>query len=420
MRRLDEYPIDPEMAAQLDAIDATLAGDPVDPEHAELAELALLLAAARPGIDPDFSRTLDERVQRRFAAPARASASASTRASGRARRRWALKPALGLLAGGLAAVAVVVLVSSRGSSGPHTFTELSQAPSVASAAAAHTPTATSAASRAASAPSPPAAASSSPTFRGAATSGSGSGSAASGASSPSLQPPANGRKIVQSAQLALTAAPNRIDAVAQEVFDVIGRENGIVNRSTVTASGGPDGYAQFQLSVPSSALPQTMAGLSRLRYAGVASRTDTTQDVNNQFVSITRRLADARALRTALLGQLANAVTQQQIDSLNARIHDAEASIASDEATLRGLNHQIAFSQITLTINPRTTPVSHGTGSFTVGKAAHDAGRVLTVAAGVALITLAALVPVSLVAALAWWIGVAVRRRRREQALDMA
>ena len=56
MRRLDDYPIDPEMAAQLDAIDATLAGDPVDPEHAELAELALLLAAARPEIDPEFSQ----------------------------------------------------------------------------------------------------------------------------------------------------------------------------------------------------------------------------------------------------------------------------------------------------------------------------------------------------------------------------
>jgi hypothetical protein len=45
---------------------------------------------------------------------------------------------------------------------------------------------------------------------------------------------------------------------------------------------------------------------------------------------------------------------------------------------------------------------------------------VLTVGAGVALIVLAVLVPVGLVAALAWWIGALVRRRRREQALDMA
>ena len=48
MRHLDETPIDPEIAACLDAIDATLAGEPVDPRHAELAELALLLADDRP------------------------------------------------------------------------------------------------------------------------------------------------------------------------------------------------------------------------------------------------------------------------------------------------------------------------------------------------------------------------------------
>jgi hypothetical protein len=59
-------------------------------------------------------------------------------------------------------------------------------------------------------------------------------------------------------------------------------------------------------------------------------------------------------------------------------------------------------------------------GGFTLDKAVHDAGRVLTVAAGVALIALAALVPVGLVAALGLWIGLALRRRRREQALDAA
>ena len=63
-------------------------------------------------------------------------------------------------------------------------------------------------------------------------------------------------------------------------------------------------------------------------------------------------------------------------------------------------------------------PVTHKSGGFTIGKAAHDAGRVLTVVAGVALIALAALTPVALVIALAWWVGAALRRRRREQALD--
>jgi hypothetical protein len=205
------------------------------------------------------------------------------------------------------------------------------------------------------------------------------------------------------------------------VFDVIGQENGVVKSSTVTSAAGPNGYAQFQLSVPSSNLARTMASLSSLHYAHVSSRTDTTQDVNDQYQRDVRALADARALRTSLLKQLANATTQAQINSLNAQIHDAEASISSDQATLRGLQRQINFSQITLTINsPYPVPVSsHGGGGFTLHKAAHDAGRVLTVAAGVALIALAALVPVALLGALAWWVTTAIRRRRREHVLDV-
>jgi hypothetical protein len=41
------------------------------------------------------------------------------------------------------------------------------------------------------------------------------------------------------------------------------------------------------------------------------------------------------------------------------------------------------------------------------------------VAAGVALIALAVLVPLGLLAAVGLWVGYAVRRHRREQALDV-
>lgn len=374
MRRLDETPIDPEIAAALDAVDASLAGEPVDPLHGELAELALALVAQRPRMPAESARSLDQRVQHRFA----------TRSAPRRRRR-----ALALAGGGVGAalaatIAVVVVLVSGGPSGRPT-------------AETRTAAAVSAQARAAPSPSAPPAAS----------------------PSPLPQPPGSARKVVQSAQLALTAPPDRIDDAAQEVFDTIGREDGIVDSSTVTATGGPDGYASFQLAVPSAALPQTMAALSRLRYAAVASRTDTTQDVSNQLVDVSRRLAGATALRASLLAQLAHAANQQQVDSLRARIHDAEASIASDRVVLRTLNRHVRYSQLRVTINAGALPASGG-GSFTIGKAARDAGHVLTVAAGVALIALAALVPIALVGGLGWWIAAALRRRRREQALDIA
>jgi hypothetical protein len=411
-------PLDPEVAASLEAIDATLAGEPVDPAHAELAELALLLAAGRPAPSATLAQTLDARVQRRFAPP---EPPARKRRLG---RWWLWTPAAGLAAA-LGVAIVVVFAGGGGSTTPSVNSATSSGGSLAvPSPAVGTSRRTAAAAGAAASHSAESASSVKSPANTAASAAAGQAlSQQLGQTSPVLQPPPNGRKIIQGGQLSLITAPAHIDDVAQEIFVVMGEVHGIVNSSNVTASGGPGGYAQFQLSIPSASLPQTMASLSSLRYARVSSRTDTTQDVNDQYNADVRRLADARALRASLLKQLENAVTQAQIDSLTTQIHDAESAISSDQATLNSLNRQIAYSQVSVTINGGVvTPVatqSKGSGGFTFGKAAHDAGRVLTVAAGVALIGLAALVPILLIGALGWWAASAVRRRRREQALDV-
>ena len=399
MRRLDESPIDPEIAVSLDAIDATLAGEPVDPQYAELAELALLLSTERPQLEDEYARSLDQRVEGRFAHP-------PERVRSRRRRLWA---PLGASVTALAAAVAVVVVLAGGSGGSSSgfsagSTTASPATVTTSASSA---SASSAAADAGSAASSASAASAPPTR--------------SAAPSPALQLPPNGRKVVQSAQLSLSSAPNRIDDVSQEVFNVIGFEHGIVNSSEVTSTGNPNGNAQFQLSVPSGSLADTMTRLSELQYANVVSRTDASQDVNDQYGNDVRRLNDDKATRDSLLKQLGSAVTQQQIDSVHAQLKNVDGSIAGDEAAVSGLNNQVDFSKVQVTVQADATPaaVAHSN-SFTIGKAAHDAGRVLTVVAGGALIALAVLVPVGLLVAIAWWIAAAVRRRRREHALDMA
>ncbi|MGB0094671.1 MAG: hypothetical protein WBP81_19325 [Solirubrobacteraceae bacterium] len=51
--------------------------------------------------------------------------------------------------------------------------------------------------------------------------------------------------------------------------------------------------------------------------------------------------------------------------------------------------------------------------------AARDAGRVLTVGAGVTLMALAVLAPLGLLAGLAWWVVATLRRRQRGHSLDV-
>jgi hypothetical protein len=440
MRSPEDEPMTSEVAGALLAVDATLAGEPVDPQYAELAELALILRRDLPQPSEVFATALDRRVQRRFAVPA---------GPRPPRRRWLFAPGAAAAVAGVVAVLVVTGGAGGGGSSSATSPAFAGASSTATVSSSSSAAAGSASSSAAvaSAPAPartppardlgsavPAgkhasagvtSSSAAGTSAGAAGTSSGSGatqtsSVSSGALAPGPVSPGN-RQIVQSAQLQLSTAPNRIDDVAQQVFDVVGNENGIVNSSNVTATGNVDGAANFQLSVPSANLPATLTALSQLHGAHVVSRTDNTTDITGQVGGAGQRLAEARALRRSLLKQLAAATTTQQVDSLKLQLRDADASISSDLSTLRGLQRRVAYSKITLSIQAAVIPgpVPAKGSSFTIGRSAHDAGRVLVVVAGVALITLAVLIPVGLVAALLAWVGFAVRRRRRDQALDL-
>ncbi len=404
MSRLDDHELDPEIEACLDAIDATLAGEPVDPQHAEFAELALLLRDDRPRPAPGFASELDAKVARRFAAPRAGGPGGQPGVWRRPRKLlWST-----MTAGGFAAAAVIAVVAI-GSLGHGTSSLSSSSASV----PAHASVSSSASRRASSG-----AASRTPSTPNLAA-------AASSATAPqTVTPSPNGRKVIQSAELDLAAAPNRIDAVAQQVFSVVGAANGIVDTSKVTQTGGLDGSAYFSLRLPSANLGQTLARLSNLNGARVVSRSDDSHDVNSQYLSTQRALSDAQALRASLLHQLAAAVSPAEIDSLQAQIHDVDGKISSDQAALRGLNSQVDYSRVTVTIDAQSTPPpakhSSGGGGFTLHHAAHIAGRVLVVAAGVALIALAGLLPVALLIAAIAWIRLALVRRRREQALELA
>jgi hypothetical protein len=408
----------------LAVIDRTLAGDSVPAQDADLAELTLLLADERPRPSDAFAAALDQRVTHRFAPGAPPATSREgrggqpDRVQRGTRRGW--RPGWWLYAPGLAGavgVAVAALIiaapgsgggASSASSSSAASALLAPAPSVSTSASsgaatsASPGTATSASSGAATSASP-----------GAATAGNGSLQAAG----------AGNRQVIQGAQLALSTRPSRVDDVARQVFAVVSAQNGVVDSSSVTATSGPGGGAQFSLMVPAQNLGPAMAALSRLSGAQVISRNDVSQDVTGRAGGAGRRLADARALRTALLRKLALATTTASIDSLHLQIRDANASIASDLATLRGIQRQVANSHIELTITAVTPPArghrpSSG-GGFTLHRAVHDAGRVLVVAAGVALIALAVLVPAGLLVALGLWLVHTVRRHRRERVLDL-
>src|SRR6478735_4856567 len=109
-----EMPLDPEVERELEAIDRALAGEPVDPDLAVLADLALELRSQRPEPTAEADARLDllaaagfpPRTSDRLGRLRRRVSGASIRAREQGARR--LVPALGAASVFVAAIAIGV------------------------------------------------------------------------------------------------------------------------------------------------------------------------------------------------------------------------------------------------------------------------------------------------------------------------
>lgn len=390
----------PDVERELAALDDALAGRPVAPDLSELGELALLLREDRPRPTASFGAGLDARVQRGFS-----SGGPRRRAS---RRRWAAWGAWTAPALGVAATALLVAVVAL--TVPRDADELSGAgggggASVAdreSAGSAGTASSASAADDAATSLAEP-----TPT---------GSVAPAPGLGSPGTDGRAR-RQVERSASITLAARPRNIDAVSARVQEVTRQQGGFVVASTVDSSEGGGG-GSFELRVPTRNLDAAMAALARL--GRVRERAQRAQDITARAVSARSRLQDARTERSALLEQLADALTLQETESISARLRLVSREIERARAGVRRVRNRAAFSTVAVTLVAELAADADedGAGVWTPGDAVRDAVRVLEVAAGVALIVLALAVPLGALALLALPAVRWTRRRRREHALD--
>lgn len=387
MRLLSPSHLDPAVERELDAIDAALAGRSVPDELGDLEALVHEVRAARPSPSEPFVRELDRRAADGFGRnrPGRR----SPRASAFLRRRT-LMPALGAVASLLLAAVVAVSVLHRGR------------PDSAQPLSTHKGTATVAE------PLPEA--------------GRGGGQ---DESVPAPVPPSvaggelpgrRDRRVEREASLTLTAPADKIAEIADDVVRVTDRVGGIVVSSNVETGDRGRATATFDLRVPTPRLREALSQLSEL--AHVKSRTQSSQDVTGSFVSSQERLREVLAERQSLLRQLADADTLNETESLRARLRIVNTEIAARRGELAGLRERTSFSRLSVTLESESSDETGDDGTWTPSDALHDAIRILEVAAGIALVTLAVIAPLALLGVFAGWGVRRARRRRREQALD--
>jgi hypothetical protein len=406
MRRRSSTTLPADVARELDALDAALAGDPVPADLGDLAALALTLRDDRPATGTAFASRLDARAAAGFPVQA-----AGRRAPGRSRRTWA---GAGILASGAAAAVLAVSLTGGGTDGPTADRPVAaQAPTLDAAQAPVDTAGSSALSATKRAPQIPAA----PAEL--------SATVTALSAVPSTPAPPVGsvtgaatRSVERGASLRLATTPRQLDDVVSGVVRVTDVAGGFVMSSSVDARPGTGGGAAFDLRIPSARLQGALAQLSQL--AHVRSRTQSSFDVTAQVGSAAGRVAALRAARRSVLRQLAAASTEAAAVPLRARLRSIDSRLAQAKATRADLRRRTTYSTVAVQVVTERRQAAAGGGSWTPGDALHDAGRVLGVVLGALLVGLAALLPVALLAAILIPLARAARRRRREHALDGA
>jgi hypothetical protein len=241
------------------------------------------------------------------------------------------------------------------------------------------------------------------------------------------------RKVAQTADLVLSTEPQDVRNVADGVVGVVDRYGGYVVSSNVTSGkapaptpvpldssskGGslPQGSGTFELRIPAQHLQDALGDLSKL--AHVTSRTEGVKDITKRFDDAKARVHDLNVERAHLLRQLADATTLTERQSLKARLQVVENQLASARDHYGHVQDRIRMVPVSVEIRGQAGVNAGGGGGWGIDDAFRDAGRVLTVIAGILLISLAVLVPIGLIGGLAWLTARAVVRKRREDALE--
>jgi Domain of unknown function (DUF4349) len=231
--------------------------------------------------------------------------------------------------------------------------------------------------------------------------------------------PLTHRDIERSAYVTLGTKPGEVSSVAAQVYTAVHAAHGIVLHSKVDSGSSGATGAYFELLIPSGKVEDALSAFSQI--AEVRERHDATNDITAPTVGAAEELRDANASIEGLLKELGDVETEAERESVEARLREERGHHAAIRAHLDRLGKRASMSEVTVRIvtdhGAGVTPASKGDGSWGVGDALHDAGHILTIAAGVALIALAILGPIALIA-FAFWLANRFRvRRLRERTL---
>lgn len=217
--------------------------------------------------------------------------------------------------------------------------------------------------------------------------------------------PEVGPQVVQTAALRVAVKRGEFDGAIDEAGSIAAGLGGFVVSSS--ASQGSEKRlvrGTIVVRVPAGSYDEAIEALRNL--GKVEARTESGQDVSQEFVDLGARIRHLQAVETQLLELLDRANTVAAALAVQRQLSQVQLELEQARGRLQYLDDRVAFATISLEIHEQVLPVAEkDDGGFGIVEAWKKAGAGFLAVIGWTLVVLATAAPIVVLLALAFLLG---------------
>jgi len=193
----------------------------------------------------------------------------------------------------------------------------------------------------------------------------------------------------------------KVDAATLKIRQLAAQVGGYITNSSV--SGGRDQIRQatLEVKIPAAKYDEAVGSLSTI--GKLETVNSTAQDVGEEYVDVTARVANARRLEERLISLLANRTGKlDEVLRVERELARVREEIDRYEGRLRYLSARVATSTLTITVHEPAPIIGNTPGENPIGAAVRRAWRNAVALVAFVIASFGVLIPLGLVGVAGW------------------
>ena len=207
-----------------------------------------------------------------------------------------------------------------------------------------------------------------------------------------------------------TLEVSKIDPAVAQVRGLAAKFGGYVTNSS--SSGGRDQVrgAMLEIRIPAQRYDEAVASLADI--GRVESTQTTAQDVGEEFVDVTARVANSRKLEARLVDLLANRTGRlQDVLAVERELSRVRTEIDQLEGRIRYLKNRVALSTLTVNLHEPQPLIGNTPGENPISAAVRKAWRNFVGFFATVIASLGVVIPLVAIGAVIWFL---IRKKIRK------